>query len=104
MMVEQVVHPMTNHQLEQLKEHIPEVCEILTVRGEETKRKKELQLEDKKRIDVGPTRNGNNLSKQRKSLSKNSHNQDYRLKCEFCGKFDSKFGEEDMKDLHYLEG
>jgi hypothetical protein len=47
MSIEQVVHPMTTQQLEQLKEHIHEIKEILSIREEEQKRKRELIIEDK---------------------------------------------------------
>ena len=54
-----------------------------------------------KRIDAEPARNV--LSKKRRSNVGKGKDQDFKLKWEFCGRYDTNFAEEDVKDLHYLE-
>lgn len=96
--IEKSILPMSNQQLEQLKDSIPEVNEILAFRQAERERKREIMKEEKKRIDVEPARN---INKSRKSNTNDQN--DAKFKCEFCGHYDSKFSDEDEKDLHYLE-
>lgn len=48
---------MTSHQLEQLKDKIPETKKLIEDREAERERKKDKMLEEKKRIDVEPARN-----------------------------------------------
>jgi hypothetical protein len=68
-----MVSQMADHQLEQLKDCIPEVQDLLKQRQEEQKRKKEQMAEEKKRISVEPAK----FAGRKKSSSKP---QDFRLK------------------------
>ena len=99
-----IVLHLSTPQLEQLKDTLPEVKEILALRQAERDRRREILMEDKKRLDVEPARGAGGINKRRKSTARSrSSNHDIKLKCEFCGLYDSNFCEEDMKDLHYLE-
>jgi hypothetical protein len=58
--IEMSIVTMTVHQLEQLKDKVPEVRKLLEDREAERERKKEHMMEEKKRIDVEPARNALN--------------------------------------------
>ncbi|CAI2386316.1 unnamed protein product [Moneuplotes crassus] len=98
--VQPVISDLLISQLEQIKTIIPEAKQVLQEKYEDKERKKEQMLEEKKRIDAEPASKA--FNNRRKSSTKNG-NTDRKMVCEFCGKFNEKFAEEDNKDLHYLE-
>ena len=94
--IQKTIEGMTDRQLDQIKDKIIEVKDVISERNKIKERKREIMIEDKKRLD--PESATAHLTKAKANKIK-----DPRLVCEFWGTYDKNFIEEDVKDLHYLE-